>query len=168
MDMPYNARNENGRTCSVVLSITSFGKAEPSVRNPPFSTPSLPPTLARTLALAVAQPSFPVPTNFLAIPAGQALRRPWPVFEVEDLDPVRATLGGREVRCRTCGGHLGDVFNDGCIYVGSSAAKTGKRYCIDGAALIYKPEDGGPDVYGDEPPPNKVIRYEPTMYRDPR
>ena len=99
----------------------------------------------------------------------------WPSFasslagvEVEDLDPVRATLDGREVRCRTCGGHLGDVFNDGWIYVGSSAAKTGKRYCIDGAALIYKPEDGGPDVYGDEPPPNKVIRYEPTMYRDPR
>lgn len=97
----------------------------------------------------------------------------WPSFasalpgvEVEDLDPVRATLNGREVRCGTCGGHLGDLFNDGWVYVGTSAAKTGQRYCIDGAALIFKPEDGGPEVFGDQPPPSKVIKYESSMYRE--
>jgi len=97
----------------------------------------------------------------------------WPSFstaqagvEVEDLDPVRATLDGREVRCGTCGGHLGDLFNDGWIYRGTSAATTGKRYCIDGAALIFKPEGAGEDVFGDQPPPNKIIRYEQSMYRN--
>mmetsp|Transcript_46823 Transcript_46823/g.98323 ORF Transcript_46823/g.98323 Transcript_46823/m.98323 type:complete len:223 (-) Transcript_46823:1082-1750(-) len=97
----------------------------------------------------------------------------WPSFsvalsgvEAEEVDAVRATLDGREVRCGTCGGHLGDLFNDGWIYRGTSAAKTGKRYCIDGAALIFKPEGGGEDVFGDDPPPNRVIQYQPSMYRD--
>jgi len=96
----------------------------------------------------------------------------WPSFsaalegvEEEDIDPIRATLDGREVRCGNCGGHLGDLFNDGWLYRGSSAARTGKRYCIDGAALVFKPEGGGEDVFGDIPPPGKVIRYEQSMYR---
>mmetsp|Transcript_3391 Transcript_3391/g.6270 ORF Transcript_3391/g.6270 Transcript_3391/m.6270 type:complete len:294 (-) Transcript_3391:351-1232(-) len=102
----------------------------------------------------------------------------WPSFatalegvEVEDLDPIRATLDGREVRCGTCGGHLGDVFNDGWIYVNTAAFASGKRYCIDGASLIFKPEGTRgngevEDVYGDQPPPNKMIRYEQSMYRN--
>lgn len=76
-----------------------------------------------------------------------------PGVEVEDVNPVQANLLGAEIRCGTCGGHLGDLFNDGFIYVNTPAFTTGKRYCVDGAALIFKPKDGSEDVFGDLPPP---------------
>lgn len=99
----------------------------------------------------------------------------WPSFaaaldgvEVEDVNPVQMSLAGAELRCHTCGGHLGDVFLDGKLFVGTPAFKSGKRFCIDGAALIFKPADGSAEVYGDTAPPTKPASSLPSFLEPPK
>ena len=82
----------------------------------------------------------------------------WPSFaqglkgvEIEDVSLAKAGLFGAELRCATCGGHLGDVFLDGKIFVNTPAFVSGKRFCIDGAALVFEPKDGSASVPGDKP-----------------
>jgi peptide-methionine (R)-S-oxide reductase len=65
----------------------------------------------------------------------------WPSF-YEALDPNAVTevtddsYGMRrvEVRCATCGGHLGHLFPDG-------PRPTGMRYCMNSAALRLEPRE---------------------------
>jgi peptide-methionine (R)-S-oxide reductase len=67
----------------------------------------------------------------------------WPSFDkaiendavVEIVDRSHG-MSRTEIRCATCGGHLGHVFNDG-------PTDTGLRYCINSTSLGFDTEEEG-------------------------
>jgi peptide-methionine (R)-S-oxide reductase len=66
----------------------------------------------------------------------------WPSFftplaedRVEYIEDSSYGMKRVEVRCRTCGSHLGHVFDDGY------GTPTGQRYCINSISLTLEPAE---------------------------
>ncbi|PRP77452.1 methionine-R-sulfoxide reductase [Planoprotostelium fungivorum] len=73
----------------------------------------------------------------------------WPSFfqpvkqeSIEEHSDFSFGMRRTEVNCRTCGCHLGHVFNDG------PSDKTGLRYCINGVSLNFKDEEKNKEPLG--------------------
>jgi peptide-methionine (R)-S-oxide reductase len=87
----------------------------------------------RFLCAGCGQPLFSAETKY---ESGTG----WPSFYAPMNDAVGMTVDRShfmtrtEVHCRRCGGHLGHVFDDG-------PAPTGRRFCMNGAAMTFRPEE---------------------------
>jgi peptide-methionine (R)-S-oxide reductase len=99
---------------------------------PPFSSPLDHEKRAGTYVCAgCALALFSSKTKYESGSGWPSFWRPLPNSVALKVD--RSLMEERnEVHCRRCEGHLGHVFDDG-------PPPTGKRYCMDGVALRFKP-----------------------------
>lgn len=81
------------------------------------------------------QPLFASDTKFESGTGWPSFYQPIDDVAIEEQVDRTLWMTRTEVHCAKCGGHQGHVFPDG-------PNPTGLRYCINGVALKFEPEEG--------------------------
>jgi peptide-methionine (R)-S-oxide reductase len=87
------------------------------------------------VCVACGQPVFSSDNKFDSGTGWPSFDRPMGDEAVEKEADNSLLMRRTEVLCSRCDAHLGHVFDDG------PADTTGQRYCINGCALEFKPEE---------------------------
>ena len=87
------------------------------------------------VCVACGQPVFDADNKFDSGTGWPSFDRPMDDEYVETESDKSLFMKRTEVLCSRCDAHLGHVFDDG------PADTTGQRYCINGCALEFKPEE---------------------------
>ena len=99
----------------------------------PFSSPlNTEKRVGRFVCAGCGSPLFDSSTKYDSGTGWPSFFQPLPQAVTEVPDYSIVFLPRTEVRCKTCQGHLGHVFEDG-------PQPTGLRYCMNGAAMAFEP-----------------------------
>jgi peptide-methionine (R)-S-oxide reductase len=115
------------------LSPEAYAVLRHESTEPPFSSPLDHEKRAGTFACAGCDLAlFSSKTKFDSGTGWPSFYAPLPNAVATKTDRELAYEPRVEVHCRRCDGHLGHVFDDG-------PKPTGKRYCMNGVSLKFKP-----------------------------